>query len=328
MNAQVVWVFRVGSGGAVDADRIAAAFDLGRVARLSAEPVARGKQGAVWHLETDGGRFAVKVPFEPVDEDDVRAATEFHEAAYAAGVPTPRVQRTAGDAVFADVAGAQVRVYEWVDLLDPDSALDPGPVGATVAAIHQVPDPEAESGPVAAWYAEPVGAERWDALVDRVRSAGAPFAAALTGLRDELVALDAWVVPPERVRTCHRDLWADNLRPTADGGVCVLDWENSGPADPSYELACVLFEFGRGDAGRARELAEGYAGAGGPARVSGLGDFSMLIAQLGHIAEHAANAWLAATDSDGRADAAAWVDELIGDPHTRAVLSGLLAAVT
>jgi len=37
-------------------------------------------------------------------------------------------------------------------------------------------------------------------------------------LRDELVALDAWVVPPRRTRTCHRDLWADNLRPTADGG--------------------------------------------------------------------------------------------------------------
>jgi GntR family transcriptional regulator / MocR family aminotransferase len=23
------------------------------------------------------------------------------------------------------------------------------------------------------------------------------------------------------VRTCHRDLWADNVLPTADGGVCV-----------------------------------------------------------------------------------------------------------
>jgi len=28
--------------------------------------------------------------------------------------------------------------------------------------------------------------------------------------------------------------------PTADGGVCVIDWENSGPADPSQELGCVL----------------------------------------------------------------------------------------
>jgi hypothetical protein len=54
----------------------------------------------------------------------------------------------------------------------------------------------------------------------------------------------------------------------------------------------------------------------------------MLVAQLGHIAEHAANAWLGATNPDARADAADWVAELIGDPHTRHVLDDLLAAVT
>lgn len=42
------------------------------------------------------------------------------------------------------------------------------------------------------------------------------------------------------VQTCHRDLWADNILPAAQGGVCVIDWENSGPADASQELACVL----------------------------------------------------------------------------------------
>ena len=314
----------------MDADRIAAAFDLGKGGRLSAEPVARGRLGAVWRLETADGRFAVKVPFEPEreDEDDVRAATEFHEAAYAAGVPTPRPLRTAAGEVFVDVADARVRVYEWVDVLGPDTSLDPALVGATIAAIHLVPDPQPEPAPVAAWYAEPLGAERWDALVERLRSAGAPFAAAMTALRDELVALDEWVVPPGRLQTCHRDLWADNLRGTAAGGGCVLDWENSGPADPTYELACMLFEFGRGDPGRARALAGAYAEAGGPARVFRREDFSMLIAQLGHIAEVAANAWLAAADPDARADAAAWVAELIDDPHTPAVLSELLAAVT
>ena len=246
----------------MDAGRIAHAFGLGADARLSPEPVARGKQGAVWRLETDGGPFAVKVPFGPVVAGEVRAATEFHEAAYAAGVPTPRVHRTPAGEVFADVGGVQVRVYEWVDVLDPDTALDPGLVGATVAAIHQVPDPQVEHGPVAAWYVEPLGAERWEALVGRLESAGAPFAAAIAALHDELVALDEWVVAPRSIRTCHRDLWADNLRPTADGGVCVLDWENSGPADPAYELGCMLFEFGRGDPGRARALAGAYAEAG------------------------------------------------------------------
>ena len=42
----------------------------------------------------------------------------------------------------------------------------------------------------------------------------------------------------------------------AAGGVCVIDWENSGPADPRQELACVLFEFGRADPGRARAIVD------------------------------------------------------------------------
>ncbi|HET9419721.1 MAG TPA: phosphotransferase [Nocardioides sp.] len=312
----------------MDADRIADAFGLGRGARLSPEPAARGRQGAVWRLETDRGLFAVKVPFEPVGEDDVRGATAFHEAAYDAGVPTPRVYRTPAGEVFGDVGDTRARVYEWVDVLPPDTSLDPHLVGATVARVHRVPEPRRDHRPVAAWYAEPVGARRWDALVARLSAADAPFAAALAVLRDDLVALDAWVVPPRRVRTSHRDLWSDNLLPTRAGGVCVLDWENSGPADPWYELGCVLFEFGRGDAGRARALVEAYRASGGPGRVARRADFSMLIAQLGHIAEHAANAWLAATDPEARADAADWVAELVDDPHTPQVLDDLLAAVT
>ena len=63
------------------------------------------------------------------------------------------------------------------------------------------------------------------------------------------------------IQTCHRDLWADNVLPTADGGVCVIDWENSGPADPSQELGCVLFEFARFDPGRVRALTRGLPGS-------------------------------------------------------------------
>ena len=32
---------------------------------------------------------------------------------------------------------------------------------------------------------------------------------------------------------CHLDLWADNLRGTPDGGVCVIDFDNAGPAEPT-----------------------------------------------------------------------------------------------
>ncbi len=53
--------------------------------------------------------------------------------------------------------------------------------------------------------------------------------------------LESWMEPPQALQTCHRDLWADSVLPTGNGGVCVIDWEDSGPADPSQELGCVLF---------------------------------------------------------------------------------------
>jgi len=309
--------------GLVDAAELARRFALGGTAGLSDGPVARGKQGVVWRLETAEGSWAVKEPFCQSGEDDVRASTAFQEAAHATGVPTPQVRRTAEGSVFATVDGRQVRVYEWVDLRAPDPCVEPALVGAVVAAMHQVPF--SEPGPLDPWSHEPVGADRWDQVVEQLRQAGAPFADRLADLRDELVALDSWIEPPQMLRTCHRDLWADNVLPTGDGGVCVLDWENSGPADPSHELGCVLFEFARTDPGRARALTHAYREAGGPATVSRRGHFSMLIAQLGHITEIAASDWLEPnTRSPDRADSAAWISEVLDDPHTRERLDALL----
>jgi aminoglycoside phosphotransferase (APT) family kinase protein len=309
----------------VDAVDIARRFALGGAATLSDGPVARGKQGVVWRLETADGSWAVKAPFRRSSEDDVRLATTFQEAAYTAGVPTPQVRRTTDGTVFATLDGRQVRVYEWVDLRDPDPSLDPALVGAVVAAIHRAP--VSDLGSLDPWNHEPVGGERWDQLIEQLLEAGAPFAGRLADLRDELVALESWIEPPEAVRTCHRDLWADNVLPTADGGVCVIDWEDSGPADPSQELGYVLFEFGRTDPGRARALTNAYQEAGGPGRVNRRGHFSMLIAQLGHITEIAATDWLKPNPrSPDRADSTAWINEVLDEPHTRELLDTLLGA--
>ena len=65
------------------------------------------------------------------------------------------------------------------------------------------------------WYTEPVGAERWSELVSALRARHAPFADELDALLPELVAMEAYVGgPPRELRTCHRDLWADNVRRT------------------------------------------------------------------------------------------------------------------
>ncbi|TDC52737.1 aminoglycoside phosphotransferase family protein [Jiangella ureilytica] len=315
----------------MDAAAIADRFALGARAALSDGPAARGKQGAVWLLTTTDGRWAVKVPFRPDDEAALAPAAAFQEAAAAAGVPAPRIPRTTEGDLFAVVDGIRLRVYEWVDLGDPDPLLDPELVGAAVAATHRVPgaEPAAPFADIDRWYLDPVGAPRWDELIHELDAEGAPFAAKLAVLRDELVGLESWLAPPAAPRTCHRDLVADNLLPLASGGVCIIDWENSGPADPSQELAVVLFEYGRTDPGRARALVAAYTDAGGPGRVTERGDFSMLIAVLGHITELAATDWLRPNDrSPSRSHAEAWINEALDDPHTRVRLDGLLAGIT
>ena len=92
-------------------------------------------------------------------------------------------------------------------------------------------------------------------------------------------------------RTCHRDLWADNVRRTDEGGLCVFDFDNAGLADPSQELAVILVEYGTRP-GRAALIRDAYAEAGGPGRVEDAKDFAMAIAQLSHILVEGCRRWL------------------------------------
>jgi aminoglycoside phosphotransferase (APT) family kinase protein len=307
-----------------DAERVAARFGVGGQALLSG-PVARGELGQVWSLDTERGRWAVKEPFDPPADiaGDAAADAAYQEAARAAGVPMPALVRTVDGDVVADVGSAVVRLYEWVELQPLDRRLDPVAVGQLVASIHRVHHHGASG--VHWWYTEPVGADRWDELVSELEVAGAPFARTLAARRDELVALEEWLEPAAVLETCHRDLFADNVLRTPSGGLCVIDWENSGLADPSQELAVVLIEFALGDPARASCLHEAYVDADGPGRIGSRGSFSMAIAQLGHLGELACRRWLDPTQDRARATARA--EEFLVEPVTRQLIDELLASL-
>jgi Ser/Thr protein kinase RdoA (MazF antagonist) len=309
-----------------DLPALLAAFDLGSDAKLSDGPVASGRLGSIWRLDSERGSWAVK----QVGDASARAllgvheGAAFQEAAIRAGVPSPAVTRTGDGRVVADLGDVCVRVHEWADLREPDLDLDPVELGSLLARLHQVDytgtidlDP---------WYTDPVRAERWRAIVSSLRTHEAPFADELDALIPELLDLEALLGdPPRALRTCHRDLWADNLRRTAAGGLCVFDFDNAGLADPSQELAAVLVEYASDDAQRARAIRAAYAEAGGPRRVERPADFAMPVAQLGHILEEGCRRWLAATTDVERADNEAWVREFLDRPLTRAVIESLLA---
>jgi aminoglycoside phosphotransferase (APT) family kinase protein len=132
--------------------------------------------------------------------------------------------------------------------------------------------------------------------------------------------------PPRALRTCHRDLWADNLRRARGGGLCVVDFDNAGLADPSQELAAVLVEYASHDPRRAPPIRAAYAEAGGPGRVERPADFAMPIAQLAHIVEAGCRRWLAASTDAERADNEGWVREYLDRPLTRDGIERLLDA--
>jgi aminoglycoside phosphotransferase (APT) family kinase protein len=261
----------------------------------------------------------------PGEVAEIVEGSLFQDAAWQAGVRVPRVLRTvAGNQSIADVGGTRVRVHEWVDLAPPDIRLDPSAVGELVARLHQVPF-EGTIG-LDPWYAAPVGERRWRQQVAALHAARAPFADELDALVPEILAVEALIDDAQGpVRTCHRDLWADNVRRTSDGGLCVFDFDNAGLADPSRELAAMLVEYAGDDPARAGTLRDAYAAAGGPGRVEAPADFSMVIAQLHHIADEACRRWLAATTDEARADNEAWAREFLDRPVTRGQIEALLA---
>ena len=307
-----------------DASRVASEFDLGDEAEL-AGPVARGELGQIWRLGTSRGSFAVKEWFDEIPRGELLEGARFQEAAGATGVPCPSVHRRPDGSPFADVAGDTVAAYGWIDVRERDPSIDPEKVGALVGALHRVPFEGDE--PPDPWYSQPVGRDRWDELVRELTQRGAPFAEGLRAIRDELLALEDLIEAPSSLRTCHRDLWADNLRATADGSLCLIDWDNAGRADPSGELALILFEFARGHAGRARALHSAYREADGPGRVSRPGDFTMPIAQLAHIGERQCALWLTAATDEARDRAGAGAREFVDEPLTREVIRDLLDAI-
>ncbi|HUP17184.1 MAG TPA: phosphotransferase [Acidimicrobiia bacterium] len=309
------------------AGRIAAAFGLSdAVADLV--PAARGEQGQIWRLDTESGSYAIKESFEPQSEAEAAADVAFQEAVLAGSkISMPRPIRTTSGSVLATVADRRVRVYEWIDLLPTDYSFDVAVVGETIAAIHRVRHEPAR--PIHPWYTEPVGVAAWHDLSRRVTSSKAHFADAFAAHIPTLTALEALLEPRQNLQNCHRDLFADNILPMAQGGLCVIDWENCGLEDPVQELGVVVFDFTMGNPEGSRRLHDAYVDAGGPGRLSGRGDFSMLIAQFGHFFESAAKEWLNPESSEeDREHALGRFNELFATPLTLDRIDEFLDAVS
>ncbi len=268
---------------------VARAFGLG-VPRAPMVLSARGEQGVIWRLDTGSGSYAVKELLMPLTESAAATDVEFLETAYRLrSFITPRPVRAVDGSVLADVGGRSVRVQTWVDIEPENVFLEPARVGRMLAELHGAGEPRSDA--VHPWYTAAVGEARWNECVAALRAAKASPAESIAATVPTLLELESMLVPPTNPRMCHRDLWADNVRSTPADELCVIDWDNSGPADPSHELGMVLFEFAGDDEERAGALYDAYLTGGGPGRIADYGSFTMLIAQFGHFYEMAIAVW-------------------------------------
>ncbi len=312
-----------------DVERAARRFGLGP-ALTEPHVAGRGKQGVLWLVVTPAGPFAVKEVLDALSEVEAAADAAFVTQMADRGVHAPQPLRTAEGTVLADVDGATLRVSTWVDLDPPRVDVDPAAVGALFATLHR--DPPASASTAAAaevdpWYTEPVPEQEWDDLTRALLTEQAPFADAFAATAPMLRGLQDHFRQPADLRTCHRDLWADNVRGTPEGRLCVIDWDNCGPQDPSQEVCVALVEYCLGDAARAATLWRAYRAGGGTGRPVDRGDFTMVLAQFGHFAVSAAQDWLKAADDPARDDAEAWFRELLDRPLDIAGIDLLLSAV-
>ncbi len=289
---------------------------------------AKGEQGVIWRLDTVRGSFAVKELLVAQTESGVAREVAFHEraATTATTYEVAGTVRTPEGRVLATIAGRQLRVQTWLDMAGPDPGLDPAAIGRMLAELHAAGD--ASAAEVDPWYTHAVGAARWHELVDGLSAVGSPALDRIARVVPRLIELETLLARPTRLRICHRDLWADNVRLTPQGRLCVFDWDNSGPADPGHELAMLLYEYGLDSPERIGALLDAYRSAGGPGRVTGPGDLTMVIAQFGHFYEMAIETLLR---PDVTPDDVAWAngrfDELEERPLMMASIDLMMDAI-
>ncbi|WP_027343267.1 phosphotransferase [Hamadaea tsunoensis] len=244
---------------------------------VAATPGARGATARIWRLDVAGERFALKeILGEPPTDAAVLSEVEYVGRAAALGVRValPLPDRT-GRYLVTDPDGRVLRLYTWIDLRPVVPSQCAAALGALLARLHRAA-PATPDRP-SSWYET---APEVSALMAAAPAARPEFAPD----PGEVAELLAIVAPsaPDRLRVCHRDLHPENVQADPAGDLVVLDWDDLGPADPARELARVLFDwFCDGpsvDAAAIRALLRAYAAAGGPARITGRADFSLLIA--------------------------------------------------
>lgn len=281
----------------------------------------RGGLGRIWRVDVGAARYALKEIFaEPPTEDSIRAEREFAWCAAAVGARVPAAHPDRhGRYLLTTPDGTWLRCSEWIDVrpLDPDASDTPRRLGRLLAGLHRnaaraMAEPNG-GGPPDPWYDHLPDDDVWSAAFG-ARPPGAV----------------ATPVDPDGLVVCHRDLHPQNVFTDDAGGLVIVDCDEVGPAEPGRELARVAFDWfcdtRAADLDAVRALVTTYLADGGPGRISGPADFSMLWAcRLNFLLEQARLLADRGTDPGRRERAVVEVDEMLRLMPTADQIAAVLA---
>ena len=241
----------------------------------------RGALGQIWRVQIGPDRYALKEIFaEPSSPARIAAELDFAGRAVSAGIRLPASHPDRdGRYLVTTPDGTWLRLYEWVDMVPVDPA-NPETLGALLARLHRcakATTTEPGGDPAVDWYDRVPTASEWASLARTVW--GPRFAAAVATLPELCAAVAP--VDPAALIMCHRDLHPENILADHSGRLVVVDWDNFGAAEPGRELAGVFFDWycdGDADLEAMASLYRAYVDEGGPGRITGPADFTMLLA--------------------------------------------------
>ncbi|GAA4059756.1 aminoglycoside phosphotransferase family protein [Nonomuraea soli] len=227
----------------------------------------RGALGQIWRVETGDDVHALKEIYaDPPGDGRIEAELDFTRRAERAGVRSPRSRPDLwGRHLVATPRGTWLRLYEWLELtrVDLAEAALPAELGALLARLH---------------LAAPPARTELDGIVQH------PWYHRVSPIPERWAQLCAVLSPPDQdeLVLCHRDLHPENILRDERGGLVVVDWDNLGTATPSRELAAALFDWfcdgPEPDLGAMGHMYDSYVAEGGPGRIGGQEDFTMLVA--------------------------------------------------
>jgi homoserine kinase type II len=232
--------------GDSDVEDIARAFALGAVRRY--EPIAAGTINSNFAVETDGGKWFVRIN-EGKSEIDVAWEARLVGELAAGGVVTPPPVAARDGRAYAPLAAASgkwVSVFPWRDgrHLAPDevTAERVAEMGAALAALHAVGldlPPAWRRGSIYDHDHLVARYNRFSDLLDR------ELAHAIEVIGEELAVAGAARATRARATTgiIHGDLFRDNVLWQDGRLVAILDFEQASGGSLAYDLAVCINDW-------------------------------------------------------------------------------------